>query len=356
MSMLMLAIGLAAALLLSGSFTKKIEAQSGSASITGYAWSSNAGWISFSCENSGTCASSNYSVSENQGSGLLSGYAWSNLGWITFNKDDLSGCPETPCQAKVNAGTGALSGWARACGAFADKSVCSGALETGSGGWDGWIHLAGSAYGVTRGDDCAWDGYAWGSDNFGWIHFKGVTYGVESSGSGCNAVSVSLEAIPPSLIDEGDVELTWESSGANVCNGVNFSTGGATAGSATVHILETTTFTITCDGNSASDSTDVVVAVTNPQLTLTAVPSTVQSGTTSTLSWSATNVEGNSCILSRQGGGWSTALGNDSPDSGSVTSPSITTETTFVLSCTGLGGSSATKTVTVSLTPTFEEF
>src|SRR3989338_2648021 len=187
MSMLMLAIGLAAALLLSGSFTKKIEAQSGSASITGYAWSSNAGWI-------------------------------------TFNKDDLSGCPETPCQAKVNAGTGALSGWARACGAFADKSVCSGALETGSGGWDGWIHLAGSAYGVTRGDDCAWGGYAWGSDNFGWIHFKGVTYGVESSGSGCNAVSVSLEAIPPSLIDEGDVELTLESSGANVCNGVNFST------------------------------------------------------------------------------------------------------------------------------------
>lgn len=56
-----------------------------SAQLTGYAWSELTGWISFNCSNTGSCATVNYSVT-NDGSGNLSGYAWSELaGWISFD-------------------------------------------------------------------------------------------------------------------------------------------------------------------------------------------------------------------------------------------------------------------------------
>ena len=115
-------------------------AHASSLPITGYAWSSNMGWIHF---NGGT-----YGVNEDSTTGVLSGYAWSPyMGWI-----DFSG-------AQVNLSTGALSGLAYA----------------GSGNW-GTIHLAGTAgdgssYGVTSTSGC-WSGYAYGFPDIGWIHFS----------------------------------------------------------------------------------------------------------------------------------------------------------------------------------------
>ncbi len=52
--------------------------------LTGWMWSENAGWISLSCENNGSCDDVQYGVA-NDGQGELSGLAWSeNLGWIDF--------------------------------------------------------------------------------------------------------------------------------------------------------------------------------------------------------------------------------------------------------------------------------
>ncbi|KKQ32523.1 MAG: hypothetical protein US45_C0018G0002 [Candidatus Nomurabacteria bacterium GW2011_GWA1_37_20] len=57
--------------------------------ISGWAWSSNIGWISFNNTTGG--GSINYGVNKNV-DGTLVGYAWSsNIGWIQFG--GLSGFP-----------------------------------------------------------------------------------------------------------------------------------------------------------------------------------------------------------------------------------------------------------------------
>jgi hypothetical protein len=51
--------------------------------LAGWAWAENAGWISLSCQNTSSCATNAYGVTNSLGT--LSGYAWSeNAGWINF--------------------------------------------------------------------------------------------------------------------------------------------------------------------------------------------------------------------------------------------------------------------------------
>ena len=53
--------------------------------LYGYAWGENIGWISMSCENTDSCGTSNFGVSQIDGNGVLTGYAWGeNIGWINF--------------------------------------------------------------------------------------------------------------------------------------------------------------------------------------------------------------------------------------------------------------------------------
>jgi hypothetical protein len=120
--------------------------------ISGYAWSSNIGWISF--------RGATYGVNINQSTGLLSGYAWSsNIGWISFNNTQLTGCPTGLCQAKLTGNN--FSGWARV-------------LSANGNGWDGWISLSGSTYGLTLSGTTI-SGYAWGGEVVGWIKAKTLT-------------------------------------------------------------------------------------------------------------------------------------------------------------------------------------
>jgi hypothetical protein len=132
--------------------------------VWGWAYSSNIGWISFnSCNCDNGCDSavpedltsngsngcppagtkiSNYGVNIDKNTGELSGYAWSsNIGWITFNKDQLVNCPSGDCKAWTDFSKEPkeINGWARACSVF--QSGCSGALKTNRGDWDGWIKL-----------------------------------------------------------------------------------------------------------------------------------------------------------------------------------------------------------------------
>lgn len=56
----------------------------GNGTLSGYAWNDGIGWISFNCSNTGTCATSNYSVTVSNG--VFSGWAWNDIvGWISFN-------------------------------------------------------------------------------------------------------------------------------------------------------------------------------------------------------------------------------------------------------------------------------
>jgi len=52
--------------------------------LRGWAYNDIAGWISFNCQDTGVCGSSNYKVTENNN--YLYGYAWNDkIGWIIFD-------------------------------------------------------------------------------------------------------------------------------------------------------------------------------------------------------------------------------------------------------------------------------
>jgi hypothetical protein len=78
-----------------------------------------------------------------------------------------------------------------------------------------------------------------------------------------------------------------------------------------------------------------------PGITISATPSPVSSGSTSTLTWNAIN--STSCAAS---GAWS----GNKPVSGSEKTGALTTDTIFTLTCTGIGGTE-TQSVAVAIAP-----
>ena len=155
------------------SFSSALPVYSGAGhNMSGYAWSSNIGWISFNCLNTNTCGTSDYGVNKDE-SGNLAGYAWSpNIGWIQFG--GLSGFPAGAGTTASNATVvgGSLVGWAKA-------------ISADGNGWDGWIALSGvfedsdnyEPYGVTLVNN-NFSGFAWGGEVVGWVKFDGVIVGV----------------------------------------------------------------------------------------------------------------------------------------------------------------------------------
>jgi hypothetical protein len=80
-----------------------------------------------------------------------------------------------------------------------------------------------------------------------------------------------------------------------------------------------------------------------PSAILTAMPSTVPSGGSATLTWSSTNAT--SCTAS---GGWSGVLAS----SGNQGTGALSSNTSYSLTCTGPGGTSTPASATVAITPT----
>ena len=80
--------------------------------LTGYLWAENIGWISLSCENTSSCGTVDYGVT-NDGRGNLSGYAWTeNVGWISFSCENTSSCATVDYGVKIGPATGEFSGYA----------------------------------------------------------------------------------------------------------------------------------------------------------------------------------------------------------------------------------------------------
>lgn len=179
--LILISLAISAGLFLNMVFSAKpLLAQTPTTDLTGYAWSSNVGWLSFNCSNDNSCAVSNYKVTKNNSTGLLSGYVWSpNIGWVSFNQSDLAGCPSLPCEAKLSNTN--LTGWARALSAVGRTD-----------GFNGWISLntKGSAlqdtvsYGPTLGGNNRLVGYAWGSNVIGWVEFGLNTSGTPGGPTG----------------------------------------------------------------------------------------------------------------------------------------------------------------------------
>ncbi len=162
-------------------------------SLSGWAWSSTVGWLSFSSNNEAAPVGE-YGVNRDI-YGNLTGYVWaSNVGWVKFGDLNTAVMPNstvapgtTQTNAKVDPVSGRLSGWARVCSGAQTPSTCSdtgGQTYTASspdpkGGFTGWISLGGitaaGPYGVqitTQTDGSRrYAGYAWGSTVLGWIQF-----------------------------------------------------------------------------------------------------------------------------------------------------------------------------------------
>lgn len=137
--------------------------------LSGWAWSSNIGWISFNSDNTGSTVP--YSVTIDPDTKVLSGYAWSSsLGWLRFGSGltgPIEGGDNWP--AKIGEDN-KLTGWARFCSVYV--SGCSGETKTISGSelgsWDGWLKMENVTYNQELG---RFEGFSWGSLNVGWVNF-----------------------------------------------------------------------------------------------------------------------------------------------------------------------------------------
>lgn len=156
--------------------------------------------------------------------------------------------------------------------------------------------------------------------------------------------TLTLSAVPSTVMAGGTSALSWSSTGATSCTA-----SGAWSGAKAVNGSENTnplnmssTYTLTCTGpgGSVAKSATVTVTYPTPTLSFSVEPTTVVAGGSAMLTWSATNA--NSCMAS---GGW----GGTKAVSGSQSTGALDATTSFVLTCSGSGGD-VSQTVTVDVT------
>lgn len=307
--------------------------------LSGFAWSSNVGWISFNCSNQSSCGVVDYHV-DVAADGTLSGYAWSDhIGWISFNGSDTVGCPTSPCQAVFNRLDRRLEGWARA-------------LSADGIGWDGWIRLYNPtpAYGVTI-NGCDYKNFAWGGEVAGWISFDSSNCdtnndGFSEGGPGCPAIGIPIPSYgvlgngsnacglgadikadgsdgPVSVAYGTNTLITWTSVNAGSCdvapNGWSGISGSETDGPITAD----KTYTLTCFGTGGPITDVVTVTVFVPPLSATCAANTITTKAGDPVFWDADSTGGYGP------GSYTYEWSGSSPLSGRVGDPVYVTYTTL---------------------------
>jgi len=156
------------------------------------------------------------------------------------------------------------------------------------------------------------------------------------------APTVTFTASPASVTSGGASMLTWSSTNATACtasgawSGVEPTSGTQSTGALTVP----SSYSLVCSGPGGASNTATVVVGVIPLATLTAYPTVVPSGGSSTLTWSSTNAT--SCAAS---GGWS----GSQATSGTHITGALASTTSYSLTCTGSGGTSNVSTATVTI-------
>lgn len=211
-----------------------------------------------------------------------------------------------------------------------DASSCS-----ASGGWSGTRGTSGAE---TVGPLTSNTGYTMTCTGSGGSVTRTVALSVQAP----PAPGITLSANSTSVAAGDSATLTWSTSNADSCSASGAWSGSkATSGNQAVGPINSdSTFTLSCTGPGGSNSSSRTVTVAPlPSVTLSANPTSVVSGGSTTLSWSVANAT--SCSAS---GAWSGSKGL----SGSQTVDSLTSDSTFTLVCTGTGGStSRSMTVTI---------
>jgi hypothetical protein len=181
--------------------------------------------------------------------------------------------------------------------------------------------------------------------------------GAGGTGSGTTTVTVTsntpaptldFAANPTQVAANGSSTLTWSTSNATSCTASGGWTGTrATQGSASVGPLtQGTTYTLACTGAGGSITRNVTVNVTQaapmPTVSISATPASIQSGQSSTVSWTTQNAT--SCTAS---GAWSGSRGTSGNQAVSPTA-----NATYTLACSNTTGTTTqSTTVTVTAPP-----
>lgn len=164
------------------------------------------------------------------------------------------------------------------------------------------------------------------------------------SAGACRGVPVLTFTASPTPINPGTSStLSWNVAGASSCtasgawSGAKSFANGSYSEAVTPSV--TSTYTLSCTGPGGSTVRSATVVVNPPVVTLSASPTLIGPGNSSTLSWTATGAS--SCTAS---GGWS---GSKTNTGGSESvSPGITSS--YSISCTGPSGTTpASATVTL---------
>lgn len=174
-----------AVLFLAGfSFFSKVHAQEfAPGDVKGFAWmgqnivsgagvaQGGGGWINMNCKLS-YCDNGNWGVSMNLSSGAFSGYAWSsNYGWLSFNTSQVASCwqdnggnSDYTATASLNGGQGSvpIDGWA--------KFLNGDDIQDG---YDGCVKFKGQNFSSMLNQETgSITGWAWGGPVVGWISFN----------------------------------------------------------------------------------------------------------------------------------------------------------------------------------------
>lgn len=193
------------------------------ANLSGYAWSSNIGWIKFSGANYGVTMSD---------AGNFSGSAWSpNIGWLIFNGQRA-------------------------------RTI----------GWDGEVRMRGSRYAVTPdADNCHLQGWAWGSEVIGWVHFSGPNYAVSIDGCApivaTNPPQCSFVASPALVPRGARSTLSWNCNATADSCAIVEAGADALAGSGslrTAPLMNTKRFTLACDNIGGHSTFNTEIRVVRP--------------------------------------------------------------------------------------------
>jgi hypothetical protein len=157
--------------------------------------------------------------------------------------------------------------------------------------------------------------------------------------------NITFTASSTSVTSGGSATLNWSATDTTSCTASDGWTGTkASSGSQSLtNLTATKTYTLTCTGAGGSANKSVTITVTAPPaptLTFSASPTSVVSGSASTLTWSSSNAT--SCTASD---GWT----GTKVTSGSESTGNLTTNKTYALSCTGAGGT-INKSVSVTVT------
>lgn len=174
---------------------------------------------------------------------------------------------------------------------------------------------------------------------------KSVTINVVLPQPVPEAPQLTFQASSTNILLGSSTQITWTSTYATTCAASNGWAGSkALSGSQIVSPTATTTYALECVGAGGTTTASVTIFVgahPTPVVVLSASPTSILAGGTTTLTWNA--VHASSCTAFA---GWS----GSKPLSGSeIVAPTATT--TYQLDCTGLGGVGSDDAV-VAVTPT----